>query len=141
MPQVTPKWCEDHRSSFLGECPFCKAGLEPVRFLEARADFAGLPLAGTRDILPHYPVVAIEDVLGVLGQQLLTLERLEQAALEPYAQAKALLYKEMRRIHLEPKAMQQAVRIHMGLPGSEKLTADPRIMALVGVLKKGVGHA
>jgi hypothetical protein len=108
--------------------------------MEARADFAGLPLAGTRDILPHYPVVAIEDVLGVLGQQLLVLEQLEMKALEPYAQAKALLYREMRRIHLEPRAMQQAVRIHLGLPGSERLGADPRIMALVEVLRNGVKH-
>lgn len=134
MAQVTPRWCEDHRTSYLGACPFCTAGLEPVRFLEARADFQGVPLAGTHDILPHYPMVSIEDALAVLGQQLAGLEVLEAQAIEPYARAKQLLYREMRRMRVDPKLMQQAVRVHLGIPGSERLQQSPALHALVLLL-------
>jgi hypothetical protein len=140
MPQIHPKRCEDHRTSYLGQCPFCLAGLEPVRFLEARADFAGLPLAGTVDILPHYPMVDLEDVLGVLGQQLAGLEALEAEAIRPYALAKQVIYQEMRRARIDTRVMQQAVRIHLGVPGADKVPQTPYLLAMVEVLRRGVRH-
>jgi hypothetical protein len=134
--QVTPAWCEDHRSSYLGDCPFCLAGLEPTRFLEARRDFGGLPLPGTRDILPHYDVVSLEDVLGVLGQQLAELELQEAEAIRPYAVAKQVIYRQMRKAHISPRILQQAVRIHLGIQGASNHQADPAVAAVVAILAR-----
>jgi hypothetical protein len=133
--QVHQKWCEDHRSSFLGQCPFCLANLEPTRFLEARRDFAGVPLAGTYDILPHYQYVSFTDVVQVLGLQLAELERQEAEAIQPYATAKGLIYRQMRQAHIEPRLIQQAVRIYLELPGSEHRADDPAVQAVLAAMR------
>jgi hypothetical protein len=135
MAQVFTKWCEDHRSLFLGDCPFCLAGLEATRFIEARRDFAGVPLAGTRDILPHYSVVSMTDVIKVLGQQLAELERQEAEAIQPYARAKAVIYRQMRQSRVDPRTIQRAVRIFLGFPGSESHAADPAVVAVLSIMR------
>jgi hypothetical protein len=137
MAQVHVQWCEDHRSSYLGDCPFCLAGLEPTRFLEARRDFQGLPLPNTLDILPHYPVVALEDVLRVLGQQLAELEKQEAEAIRPYAEAKSVIYRQMRKAHIDPRTMQRAVRVLLGMPNTSALEKDPAVSIVLRILRGG----
>ena len=129
------RWCEAHRLSYLGVCPFCEAGVEPTRFVEARQDFAGMPLAGTVDILPHHETVRLEDVVRVCGQQLVEIERRQMEAMRPYTEARRRLIHDMRKANLDPLVFRRAARVVLEVPGHECYLDDLAVMACVACIK------
>jgi hypothetical protein len=132
---VKPTYCEDHRLPILGSCPFCADGVWPTRDVEARADFAGVKLAGT-DFLPHQEVVELEDVVWTVGRQLIELERLERLVVAPVYAAKKSLYTSMKRASIDTRTMQRAVMVYLGLDGSQRLRNEA-VDAVVAIMRRG----
>ncbi len=133
---VVPGWCEDHRTQVLGICPFCRDGLEPIRFIEARQDFRDVPLAGTLDILPHEYVVRFADVVGTLGQQLVDLERRQQETLKPFQEQRKRIARQMKQMQLDPIAYSRAVRVYLGIMDASAPDKDPRIAQYLEVIRQ-----
>ena len=135
--RVAPGWCEDHRTTILGVCPFCRDGLEPVRYLEARTDFRGVPLAGTLDLLPHQATVLYSDVVHTLGQQLADLERMQAAAVKPFNDRKAQIFRQMRAMHLDPTPFSRAVRVYLGHVNPRTFKEDEIVQLCLQALRDG----
>jgi hypothetical protein len=135
MHLIELKNCADHRLEFLGECPFCKAGLEPSNVLDARLDFAGKPVAGVRDVLPHQVAVRLEDVVRSLALQLSEVTRLEAKALEPFLEIRKELVTAIRKAQMEPVVFNRAARIHAGMPGAEFCASDPAVAMILGMMR------
>ncbi len=135
--EVTPKWCEDHRTPFFNLCPFCLDGVEPVRFVEARADFRHTPLSGTVDILPQFTTVKYADVVSTLGQQLADIERAMAIAMAPFQDQKAVIHKQMRAVRLDPRAFTRAIRIHLGMQKDDAYSTDKAVQDCLQAIRAG----
>jgi hypothetical protein len=134
--QVLPSYCSDHRTPILGVCPFCRDGVEPDRYREARDDFRHVPLAGTLDILPSFTTVSYEDVVCTYGQQLAELERKMVAAMAPLQAEKARIHREMRKLRLDPKPFNQAIQVHLGLSEPWRFGDTPVLHACLEVIRR-----
>ncbi len=120
----------------LGICPFCRDGLEPVRFAEARRDFRNVPLAGTVDILPHETVVRFADVVSTLGQQLVDLERRQQEMLRPFQEQRKRIARQMKQMQLDPIAYSRAVRVYLGIMDASAPDRDPKIAQYLEIIRQ-----
>ena len=101
--------CHDHGMSL--PCPLCFHNAWPLRDLQAVADFAGKPVGGGDGYVPNLPMIAVEDIIRIIGSRWVELEFIKLTVLNPIYATKNALVREARIGIIDIGALEKAARL------------------------------